>query len=100
MMANEHWYRLKVRRGFELLIAQRLQKLNLEIFVPECQSVTPQESALHDNESAVYIYSRFDLSIRNSVLAVPGVLDTTGTPESAPCDKEVSAIRRKAFRVL
>src|SRR5436309_15795768 len=33
-MANEHWYVLKVRSGFEVIAAQRLRQLNLEVFVP------------------------------------------------------------------
>ena len=99
-MANEHWYGLKIRRGFEQLVTQRLQKLNLEVFVPEHYTVTPEETEEQENSPAISIYSRFDLRMRNSVVAIPGVLDIAGTPEPTPCDEEVSTMRRKAFRVL
>src|SRR5690242_2312828 len=98
-MANEHWYGLKVRPGFELLVAQRLQKLNLEVFVPERESATPHEPNPQD-QSFACVYSRFDLDIRSSVVTIPGVLDISGTPQPTSCDKEVSRMRRKIFRLL
>ncbi len=99
-MANEHWYGLQVRPGFEPLVAQRLRKLNLEVFVPERESAVPREPHPQKNPSGVCVYSRFDLRIRNSIMSIPGVLDIAGTPEPKPCDKEVSGMRRKIFRVL
>ena len=99
-MANEHWYGLKVRPGFELLVAQRLQKLNLEVFIPEREFDTLREPNPQDNQSAACVYSRFDLNMRNSVVTIPGVLDISGTPQPTSCDKEVSGMRRKIFRPL
>src|SRR5262249_7005764 len=93
-MANEHWYRLNVRRGFELLVAQRLQKLHLEVFVPEPDTFAPYEPDQQKTQPAASIYSRFDLRMRNSVVSIPGVLDIAGTPEPTPRDKEVSGMRR------
>jgi hypothetical protein len=94
-MANQHWYGLKVRRGFELLVVQRLRKLNLEVFVPEHTSVTPQEHDWQGSPWAGCIYSRFDLGIRDSVTSIPGVLDIVGTPEPAPFDKELFGMQMK-----
>ena len=99
-MANEHWYGLKVRRGFELLVTQRLQKLNLEVFLAPHNFVTRADLDRQENQSAASIYCRFDLRIRDSVVAIPGVLDIAGTPEPAPCDDDISVMRRKAFHAL
>lgn len=99
-MATEHWYGLKIRRGFELLVAQRLQKLHAGVFVAERDSVMPQQPHQQAKQSAVCIYSRFDLRLRASIVAIPGVLDIAGTPKPTRCDTEVSGILRNALRLL
>jgi hypothetical protein len=76
-MANEHWYMLKVRPGFAAVVAQRLRKLNFEVFVPENKSPQSRESS----EAAESVYCQFELQDRGSVISVPGVLDILGTPE-------------------
>ena len=61
-MAKKHWYKLKVRRGFAPIVAQRLRKIDLQVSVP-------------GQKSAKYLYCRFTLDQQQSVLSVPGVLD-------------------------
>jgi hypothetical protein len=91
-MANEHWYVLKVRSDFNVVVAQRLRKLNLEVFVPE--SNLSQEA----RQFSYYIYCRFDLQDRETVLSVPGVLDILGTPEPSPIEGDLSPLRSLHFR--
>jgi hypothetical protein len=93
MMANEHWYVLKVRSGFEVVVAQRLRKLGLEAFVPERDRVPSEESHDRSSQSVGYVYCRFALERRRSLTSIPGVLDILGTPNPTPCDSDVSALR-------
>ena len=80
-MANDHWYMLKVRSGFAAVVAQRLRNQHLEVFVPD----TPK------TQSTDYVYCRFELENRGSVISVPGVLDILGTPEPTSIDPHWSA---------
>ena len=75
-MANEHWYALKVRPGFEIVVARRLRKLGLEAFVPASQL-------------AGSVYCRFALETRPSLTRIPGVLDILGAPYPTPCDRDI-----------
>jgi hypothetical protein len=88
-MANEHWYVLKVRTGFTAVVAQRLRKLNLEVFVPESKPIRSQEP----RQFSDCVYCRFDLQSRETVIGVPGVLDILGTPEPAPIEGDLSPVQ-------
>src|SRR6266850_3852452 len=85
-MANDHWYVLRVRSGFQAVVAQKLRKLHLEVIIPDQKSISPQEPQLRDRSSTGYLYCRFDLENRVAVTSIPGVLDIAGTPEPAPLD--------------
>ncbi len=85
-MANEHWYVLRVRSGFEAVVAKKLRRLHLEVFIPDQKSITPLDPKLRDRPSTGYVYCRFDLENRLAVTSIPGVLDIVGTPEPAPMD--------------
>ena len=85
-MANKHWYVLKVRSGFAAVVAQKLRKLNLEVLVPEPEPIRSKEP---HSQVACYLYCRFDLQSRESVITVPGVLDVLGTPEPIPVDGDL-----------
>src|SRR5689334_23974927 len=86
-MADGHWYALKVRQGFEVVVAQKLRKLDLEVFVPE-RKLAPSEDRGED-ESFGCLYCCFDLSNRNLVLSIPGVVDIMGAPEITPLEKDI-----------
>ncbi len=88
-MANEHWYALKVRSGFATVVAERLRRLNLEVFVPEPSLASSQES----RSTANYLYCRFELGNRQSVMNVPGVMDVLGTPAPTPIDGEMPGVQ-------
>lgn len=70
-MAKPHWYVLKVRSGFEQVVAYRLRRMPFEVMIPEQKSI---------------LYCRFDLEKRRLVTSVPGILDILGVPEPTPCD--------------
>jgi len=96
-MANEHWYALKVRGGFEMIVAQRLRNVDLEVFVPDHKS-TPEESNYEDSRPSTCVYARFDVRMRHMVTNIPGVLDILGTPDPNPLDTELSDLRAKTRR--
>ena len=86
-MANEQWYMLKIRPGFTAVVAQRLRNQHFEVFVPETESSDSQKASASD-----YVYCRFELQIRETVISVPGVLDVLGTPEPISIDPDWSAM--------
>jgi len=99
-MANEHWYALIVRSGFETVVANKLRKSGLEVFIPDkkkaaksFQPAFPIESSLRENAPNSYLYCRFTLENRVSVTNVPGVLDILGTPEPIPFDERMAALQ-------
>ena len=82
-MANEQWYALKVRPSFQAIAAEKLRKLNVEVFVPE-------------SPSAGYVYCRFAFENRPAITSIPGVIDILGTPEPEPIDGRMAALHQKA----
>ena len=78
-MANEHWYVLRVRSGFESVVAQKLGKLHLEVVIPSRKRT---------------LYCRFALKDRGAVTTVPGVLDIMGIPEPAPIDPGLASLQK------
>jgi transcription antitermination factor NusG len=86
-MAKKHWYVLRVRAGFEAVVAQKLRQLNLEVVVPgQKESINSQEPHLREYRSTGYVYCRFALENRLSVTSIPGVVAILGTPEPKPFD--------------
>ena len=86
-MADEHWYQLKVRSGFESVVARRLRRLHLAVLVPERKA--------HDERC--YIYCRFSREHRQTVTSVPGVLDILRRVEHPEADprRTMKTTRRK-----
>jgi hypothetical protein len=78
-MANEGWYLVKVRPGFEAFVAQRLRKLDFEVILPE-KTTSPQEP----DQASGYVYCRFIPENRPSVISLPGVLGIVGPTSSFP----------------
>jgi transcription antitermination factor NusG len=96
-MAND-WYALIVRPGFEAVVAQRLRKLDLEVFVPEQKVTSPQEPHHLQRDTARYVYCRLTLDNRLSVTSIPGVLDIVGTPDPVPLGAIPSTMQMRGFR--
>jgi hypothetical protein len=97
-MANEDWYALIVRAGFEAVVAQKLRKLDLEVFVPEQKATLPQAPHHLQGHTARYVYCRFTLDNRLSVISIPGVLDIVGTPDPVSLDAIPSTTQMRSFR--
>ena len=92
-VTNTDWYVLRVRRGFEAVVAHRLRQLDLEVFVPE-RKVTPFEEHHQEQFSpAGYVYCRFSLDNRSSVTSIPGVFDVLGAADPLSLDEKASATK-------
>jgi hypothetical protein len=87
MMANEHWYLLKVRTGFETVVAQKLLKLNLQVLVPDDKSGHPSG----------HIYCRFAVEKRLAVTSTPGVIAILGAPEPTFLDEGLASLQTTKF---
>ena len=74
----KHWYVLRVRLGFEALVARQLCKQGIESFLPQHKS----RKFLFPG----YVFSRFALEEQQSVLTAPGVVAVIGLPKPAPVD--------------
>jgi hypothetical protein len=92
-MANEHWYILKVRSGFAPIVVQKLRKLNFEATPSD-----PKSMDVRKHSSADYVYCRFALENRMTVICIPGVLDILGAPEPTAINAPLAShTRRSAF---
>jgi transcription termination factor NusG len=92
-MANEQWYVLRVRAGFETIVAQKLRQLNLEVLVPAQQSIDSQDPQKY--RSAGYVQCRFALENQLSVTSIPGVIAILGTPAPSPLKKGLASLQTK-----
>lgn len=92
-MADKHWYGLKIRPGFEVVAAQKLRKLNFEVFVHERKITKSPESQHEEYPPAICLYCRFALENRQTVIGIPGVLDIIGTPNPTHFDSDVFALQ-------
>jgi len=96
-MANEHWYVLKVRPDFVLVVTQKLRVLGLnllltdEVIFPDPTSINFRETGSDcEHAPASYVYCRFALEQRLMVTSVPGVLDILGIPKPIPIDSRIT----------
>ena len=92
-MANERWYELRVRAGFETVVEQKLRKLNLEVLIPGQEPINPQEPNPLECRSTGYLHCRFALENRLSVAGIPGVLGILGAPEAPPFEKGLVSLQ-------
>src|SRR5579862_6874343 len=54
-VTNRDWYILRVRPGFEAVVAQRLREFELEVFVPERNATSSQGRQHEQGRPAGYI---------------------------------------------
>src|SRR5690348_3701661 len=101
-MANEHWYVLKVRPDFVLVVTQKLRELNLnvlltdEVIFPDPTSINFRETGSERKHApASYVYCRFALEQRLMVTSLPGVLDILGIPKPTPIDSRITGHQTK-----
>ena len=78
-MTNKEWHVLRVRQGFEEVVAHRLRGLDLEVFVPRLNVSSSEDRNPGRGHSAGYVYCRFSNHL--PVTSIPGVLYILGTSE-------------------
>lgn len=93
------WYALRVRCRLEPIVAMSLRSKGVEEFLP----AYVQKRVLSDRIKRVqrplfpgYLFSRFALQDRLTILTTPGVMDIVGSrdiPEAVP-DEEINVLRR------
>ena len=86
MAKGEHWYVLRVRTGFEEVVAHKLRKQSLEVFLPERQPTHIRKASHRKSLLPGYVFCRFALKNQQSVVAVSGVLCIMGIPKPTPFD--------------
>jgi len=88
------WYILRVRLGFESLVASILKKQQIPVFFPPYHDATrnPDESGTWAFRG--YVLARFSIIDCNSVEKIPGVLCVAGVPKPVPIgDLEIDALQ-------
>ena len=89
-MANEaHWYQLKVRPGFEMVVAQRLRRQGVEVIDPNPTRDIPRKIEARDHRGLLspgHVFCRFALEDQQSILSTPGVLCIAGSPAPTAFD--------------
>jgi transcription antitermination factor NusG len=100
MAAPLRWYVLRVRLGFETLVASELRKRNLTVFVPfrrndNCSDRTPFE--LSRMAFPGYVFVRFSIDDWLAIGMIPGVLLVAGVPQPMPVSETTMSDLKAAF---
>jgi hypothetical protein len=88
-MADKQWYALKIRPGFEAVVARSLQKQGFEVFIPDQKPESPQPVHLQKHRNRNYLQCRCGPEQRNAVRAIPGVVDIIGQIDKPDCGPKV-----------
>jgi hypothetical protein len=96
MPKEGHWHVLKVRRGFDVMAAERLREEGFEVHLPRV--VVPKR-----NRASLYlrghVFCRFKLADLPSVLSITGVSFVVGHPIPFPVDAGEFALIQKIERL-
>lgn len=90
-MAAEDWHLLKVRSGFETVVAHRLQSRGLEVFIPERKPTHPKGASPEWNPADGYVICGPFMENPQSITNIPGVLCILGSPIPTPVEGDFSA---------
>lgn len=98
-MPGPRWYAIRVASNFENSATLALEGKGIEGFLPQCQVRRPRRGSLRWVDRPLfpgYVFGRFDVHKRISVLAIPGVVHIVSTGKTpAPIDDdEVAALKR------
>ena len=101
MAAPLRWYVLRVRLGFETLVASELRKRNLTVFLPfhrndACSGRIPFEE-LGRMAFPGYVFARFSIDDWLAIGMVPGVLLVAGVPQPIPVSETTMSDLKAAF---
>jgi hypothetical protein len=91
-MANENWYALKVRAGFEPA-AQRLRELALDTLIPDQKSIDPQDSQAQQSRFTGSVCCRIRLVDRGVVAVVSGGADILGAPQPISINEDMASLQ-------
>lgn len=97
--SGRSWFAVRVRSNSERVAVAHLQQRGYDPFAPSYRSERRWSDRTKKIEQYLfpgYIFCRFDLGDRLSVLTAPGVVDLVGfgkTPERIP-DQEIERVRR------
>jgi len=102
MAAPLRWYVLRVRLGFETLVASELRKRNLTVFLPfrrndNCSNRIPFEE-LGRTAFPGYVFARFSIDDWLTIGLIPGVLLVAGVPQPVPISETTIFDLRAAFQ--
>jgi transcription antitermination factor NusG len=101
MMATPlRWYVVRVRLGFETLVASELRKRNLTVFLPfrrndNCADRIPIE--LGRLAFPGYVFARFSIDDWHAIGLIPGVLLVAGVPQPIPVSETTMSDLKAAF---
>jgi hypothetical protein len=94
MPGRQQWYILSVRPTFESLVTRELRKREFEAFLLENNSRLAHKANAYELLLPEVVVCRFDLTEKDKVLSVPGVLCILGIPEPFPEDDgKIAALR-------
>jgi transcription antitermination factor NusG len=100
MAAPLRWYVLRVRLGFETLVASELRNRNLTVFLPyrrndRCADRIPVE--VGPSAFPGYVFARFSIDDWHAIAIIPGVLLVAGVPQPIPVSETTMADLKAAF---
>jgi hypothetical protein len=95
------WYVLRVRLGFETLVAAELRNRNLTVFLPYRRSANrgPDRIPVELGFGAFpgYVFARFSIDDWNTIAIIPGVLLVAGVPQPIPVSETTMSDLKAAF---
>jgi hypothetical protein len=98
MPKEGHWHVLRVRRGFDVLAAERLREEGFEVHLPRFGGSDPKR-----NRASLYlrghVFCRFKLADLPSILSITGVSFVVGHPIPFPVEAAELALIQKIERL-
>jgi len=84
-MADKQWYALRIRPGFEAVVARSLQKQGFDVFIPDPKPESPQPIHLQNHPNRNHLQCRCGPEQTKAVRAIPGVVDIIGQVDKPDC---------------
>jgi hypothetical protein len=98
MPKEGHWHVLKVRRGFDVIAAERLREEGFAVHLPQFGDGSPKR-----NRDSLYlrgyVFCRFKLADLPSILSITGVAFVVGHPIPFPVEAAELALIQKIERL-
>src|SRR5262245_10796136 len=94
------WYVVRVRLGFEALVASELRKRNLTVFLPLRRNDNRGDRIpieLGRMAFPGYVFARFSIEDWHAIGIIPGVLLVAGVPQPIPLTETTMSDLKAAF---